>query len=269
MRSGQKSTTSLESPMRAALSASALALLAACGGGGEAQQGSAHAFAAGLAAAAAPTPAQQERRTALTATQQGLEVLQPVEEAAWFSWLERSFPQEFEAGPQTEALAHQGVQYRVRYYPQLATHVGLTADGRVFVAAPFTGGQIRRYGELPLYACEVNPLACTAEAQQLRRPFWTWAGTRQCDEVPPSAAVARVVASLQAQGLEPSNARSAWVQGLMFPAVCGAEDGRLVVVDLPLASLRQALALGLVPYTEGVSGVLDEAPIDVPGLPGN
>lgn len=265
MRDTLSPNNGLDACLRNCLGAAALGLLAACDGGHEQEgQGSAQAFAATLAQA----PEQQQRRTALSVAQDLLGQLPPVEEAAWFDWLEHSFPQEFAAGPQTQALEHRGVQYRVRHYPEPDTHVGLTEDGRVFVLAPFTGGTVRRYGELPLYACDVNPRGCSAEALELRRPFWAWAGTRQCDEVSSAAAVARTMESLRAQGLEPSNGRAAWVQGLMFPAVCGAEDGRLVVVDLPLGSLRQALSVGLVPYTEGVSGVLDEAPIDVPDLPG-
>lgn len=121
------------------------ALLGACGDG---QEPSA-APSARVHALAAPAPA-------ITPSQ-------------LFDWVELTYPALFPKGPADQTLTSAGVTYLLRHYPGTGNYVGVgLADGNVYALGSFTGNQIRSYGKLVDYTCQVATTPCTVPLGKFR-----------------------------------------------------------------------------------------------------
>lgn len=169
----------------------------------------------------------------------------------WFNWAERSYPQLFPPGAQTQPLVHEGVSYAVRHYPDTGNYLGV-AGGRAYALGDFTAQRVRDYGHLDYYICLENPARCPAEPNRSR--VWTFAGTLSCGSVP----IQQPLQALRQRLVEVGAEVTAAVCGhsLLYAScqACGCQDTRILVYDLPIAQSPLAFGLGLQPYQEGKEG---------------
>jgi hypothetical protein len=243
-----------------AVAALTLGGLAACGGGQGDGEG-ARGFAAAMAQAgtSAGSPEGMLRRldvSPVLPTPSPPNTPVPVQADDWFNWIERTFPETFPAGPQTQTVFYIYRSYLVRYYPGQDTYLGVSGDGHVHALGPFTGGELQGYGQLVNYTCLINPSACQP-AEQASIQVWNWAGTQQCrpNDFPQRLAALRQ--QLASTGVAVSGGQCAWTLEYVPPAVCGALDGRMAVLNVPLQEFPRALAQGWRPFRDGVNGDLN------------
>lgn len=74
-------------------------------------------------------------------------------------------------------------------------------------------------------------------------------GTQQCGEQGARAAAELLAAPLRAAGIQVQALRCGH-DGRMRPQMCGAPDGRLVVVDVPVHQREAARTLGFAPLSQ-------------------
>lgn len=227
--------------------------LAGCGGGGTDADAGSRAFAAAMAEAATASSVPVDGRAQRLAT-----TIAPVTFTAddWFAWAERTFPDLFPTGPQTQAVAYQSRNFQVRYYPLQDVYLGVTVDGYVYALGAFTDGMLRSYGQLANYACITDPASCLGSAETTLS-VWNWAGTQQCRPNDFPARLAALRQQLSDKGFAVSGGQCAWTLEGVAPAVCGAPDGRMAVLDIPRSQFPQALAEGWLPFLNGVNGDLN------------
>jgi hypothetical protein len=220
------------------LASSLLAMaLAGCGGGNEAEP-RARAFVAVMATATDTAPALADNRAQRLAA-----TIAPVIFTAddWFAWAEKTYPELFPVGPQTQAVLFQSRNYQVRYYPQHDVHLGVSADGQVYALGAFTQHQLVQYGQLTNYACITNPASCLGSVEDTVS-VWNWAGTQQCQ---PNDFPARL-AALRQMSLAVT-AELAAGQNPAWAASCVKDLGAVFEQDIPeiaQAILDEAPAVG-------------------------
>jgi hypothetical protein len=226
--------------------------LAGCGGGNEAEP-RARAFVAAMATATDTAPALADNRAQRLAA-----TIAPVIFTAddWFAWAERTYPELFPAGPQTQTVFFLYRNYQVRYYPQQDVHLGVSADGHVYALGGFTQQELVQYGQLANYACITNPASCLGSAADTVS-VWNWAGTEQCkpNEFPQRLEALRQ--QLLGKGFAATGGLCAWTMEYGMPAMCGALDGRMAVLNVPRSQFAQVLGEGWRPFLNGVNGDLN------------
>lgn len=255
MRRTNHGLRALAERLRAQLLATGLlaaAALAGCGGGHDASAG-ARAFAAAMARSAAAAPAPSDGRAQRLAT-----TITPVLFTAddWFAWAEQTFPALFPAGPQTQTVFFQYRNYEVRYYPQQDVHLGVSADGHVYALGAFTQNQLVQYGQLANYACITHPASCLGSVEGTVS-VWALAGTQQCQPNDFPARLAALRQQLIDKGFAVTGGQCAWTLEGAAPAVCGAPDSRMAVLNVPRSQFPQVLGEGWRPFLNGVNGDLN------------
>lgn len=101
------------------------------------------------APAAAPAPA---RASAVAAA--------PVSSDELMAWAEATWPDLFPAGPASQPLRYEGIDYMVRLYPVTGNATGVAADGGVWGLGPFTGQVLTSFGHIGDFTCLVAPERC-------------------------------------------------------------------------------------------------------------
>ena len=248
-------------PLRAWLTALLLGAtlgLASCGGGSSGSSGG----SSGSSRGSGPVgPTAEAKRFAMqigavasnVGSTRAFTVQSPVglEPDQWFDWAERSYPQLFPSGAQTQPLVHEGVSYTVRHYAGPGNYLGV-AGGRAYALGDFTAQRVQDYGHLDHYICLENPARCPAQPGSSR--VWTLAGTLSCGSVP----IQQPLQALRQRMVEAGVQVAAGVcgQSLLYAScqACGCQDTRILVYDIPTAQSPQAFALGLQPYKEGKDG---------------
>ncbi len=167
---------------RLAAALSLATLLVACGGAdGPAPTVHPMANAAAVAQPGGTLPGTDERRRALGTDdrqralgtddrqralstdyrQRALAVQGSIDATMLFNWIETVFPALFPKGPQNQPLTAGGVTYTLRYYPPPANnYAGVGSDGNVYGLGAFTNNQIKNFGPLQGFACDVAPNLC-------------------------------------------------------------------------------------------------------------
>lgn len=80
--------------------------------------------------------------------------------ATAFEWAEWKYPLLFPAGPASQPLDHQGIQYTVRSY-STGNLIGISTSGEVVGYGPFTGFVVQSFGKLATLAPSINGDVCT------------------------------------------------------------------------------------------------------------
>lgn len=88
----------------------------------------------------------------------------------------------------------------------------------------------------------VVPVAACASAPPKAVSVYLTLGSRQCQEG--GRTVSDVQKMLREAGIQVL-ASSCGTDGMMYPAVCGAPDGRIAIIDVPEGQVEAARKLGL------------------------
>lgn len=136
----------------AAVAALAPILISACGGGEENPIAS-HPFLSQISNAVPDT-----QRTILAASQQVSPLSVAITADQLFDWAENEYAGLFPKGAQTFQLEAGGKTFTLRAYPD-ETYLGV-ADGIVYALGAFTNREIKSFGNVSDYACQVAPSAC-------------------------------------------------------------------------------------------------------------
>jgi len=190
-----------------------------------------------------------------------------IEANEWFGWVERSYPETFPSGPQTQTVTYQGRDFRFRHYPQQNVYLGVTvefgvaADERVWAMGPFTNQNPKQYGVLRNYACIIHPGSCLDTGLE-SVSIWGSLGSRSCEasDFPRRELLLRQ--QLAAKGFTVAAGQCAQSVEIAQLAICGTLDNRVAVFSIPISEFPRALGEGWRPFRDRINGLLES-----PALP--
>lgn len=190
-----------------------LAALAACGGGDRQTAGDPATAASGAPPA---TAAGRERP---------LDVAPSIDAARLFGWIERVYPELFPSGPKNQQLTAGDLTYTLRYYPPPANnYAGVASDGIVYGLGAFTGDQIRSFGPLSSFTCQVAPELCAPALKTVVAERFGVAGFALGAAIEPSSTTASPDVGLLQRHFSSITAENVMKPHVIWPSVAGSSS---------------------------------------------